>query len=73
MTEVIHFKKDKSGFEYIDAEITLKVKVYTDQEDIYPCISKKLALKRVKKFLEEAERRGDFMENISQTININIK
>jgi hypothetical protein len=73
MIDVIHFKQDKSGYEYIDTEIMLKVKVYTDQEDMYPCISKKLALKRIHKFLDEATRHGDFIENISHEIKINIK
>ena len=72
MKKTISLKTDDDHFEYIDAEITLKIRVYTEQEDLHPYISEKDAINRVKNYLRSLVVDPKSFQRYSAPINIKI-
>lgn len=72
MNSTVRLQQDENHFEYIDAEITLKIKVYTEQEDIHPYISEKDAIDRVKNHLLDLANDVIIPEEFAEPINIKI-
>jgi len=58
MKSKIKLKEDRQHFEYMEAEITLVVRVYSEQEDMTHYISEEEAKKRVKQHICDIGKQG---------------